>query len=88
MKRLTQELLAYSAAASVPALRLQSVDLRRALEETLLAFYGAFESRGITPQLHLTERRVERQLDPDALSRVLGNILTNALRQDVYKRQS
>ena len=41
MKRLTQELLAYSAAASVPALRLQSVDLRRALEETLLAFYGA-----------------------------------------------
>lgn len=80
MKRLTQELLAYSAAASVPALRLQSVDLRRALEETLLAFYGAFESRGITPQLHLTERRVERQLDPDALSRVLGNILTNALR--------
>ena len=40
MKRLTQELLAYSAAASVPALRLQSVDLRRALEETLLAFTG------------------------------------------------
>ena len=79
MKRLAQELLAYSAAASAPALQLQSVDLRRTLEETLLAFYGAFESRGITPQLHLTERRIERQLDPNALSRVLGNILTNAL---------
>ena len=49
MKRLTEELFQYSVAASTEKLELQPVDLGRALEETLLAFCGALESRGITP---------------------------------------
>ena len=36
--------------------------------------------RGIEPQVRLPEEKVERLLDPAALSRVLGNILTNALK--------
>lgn len=80
MKRLTEELLVYSAAASVPERKREPVELGRALEEALLTFCGAFESRGIVPALQLTDRRVERQLDSAALSRVLGNILSNALR--------
>ena len=54
--------------------------LRRAVEEALLSFYGALEGRGIEPQVRLPEEKVERLLDPAALSRVLGNILTNALK--------
>lgn len=80
MKRLTEELLVYSAAASVPERKREPVELGRTLEEALLAFCGAFESRGIVPALQLTDRRVERQLDSAALSRVFGNILSNALR--------
>lgn len=80
MKRLTEELFQYSVAASSEKLELQPVDLGRALEETLLAFCGALESRGITPEIHLTEKKVIRYLDPGALNRVLGNLLTNALK--------
>ena len=54
--------------------------VRRAVEEALLSFYGALEGRGIEPQVRLPEEKVERLLDPAALSRVLGNILTNALK--------
>ena len=54
--------------------------LRRAVEEALLSFYGALEGRDIEPQVRLPEEKVERLLDPAALSRVLGNILTNALK--------
>ena len=80
MKRLTEELFQYSVAASTEKLELQPVDLGRALEETLLAFCGALESRGITPEIHLTEKKVIRYLDLGALNRVLGNLLTNALK--------
>lgn len=80
MKRLTEELFRYSVVVSEENLAREPVDLRRAVEEALLSFYGALEGRGIDPQVRLPEEPVVRQLDPSALSRVLGNILTNALK--------
>ena len=80
MKRLTEELFRYSVVVSEEKLAWEPVDLRRAVEEALLSFYGALEGRGIEPQVRLPEEKVERLLDPAALSRVLGNILTNALK--------
>lgn len=80
MKRLTEELFRYSVVVSEENLAREPVDLRRAVEEALLSFYGALEGRGIEPQVRLPEEPVVRQLDPSALSRVLGNILTNALK--------
>ena len=56
------------------------LDLRGALEEALLSFYGAMEQRNITPEIQLPESRVERCLDPSALSRIFSNILGNALK--------
>lgn len=80
MKRLTEELFRYSVAASSQELDLRPVDLGRALEESLLSFYGTFESRRITPEVTLPQIKVERLLDSGALNRILGNILGNALK--------
>ena len=52
----------------------------RALEESLVSFYGAFSGRGITPQITLPDKPVMRMLEGPALSRVFGNILSNALK--------
>ena len=80
MQVMTEELFRYSLAAEETALTLEPVDLRAAVEEALLSFYGAFQQKGVVPQLSLPQGPVTRQLDKAALSRVLGNILTNALK--------
>lgn len=80
MKSLTEELFQYSLAASEMQLHPAPVDLRRAVEESLLSFYGAFSRQGIVPQIDLTPPDGLFLLDGAALERILGNILTNALK--------
>lgn len=79
MSRLTEELFRYSVVAAEPV-SLTPVDLGRALEESLVSFYGALQNRGITPEINLPGTPVPRRLDPEALSRILSNILSNALK--------
>ena len=50
------------------------------LEKSVAGFYGPLKVRGIEPVIHLPERSVIRQLNRAALSRVFGNILSNALK--------
>lgn len=80
MKELTQELFRYSVTASLPGADCEPVDLRGALEESLLSFYGAFRQRGIQPQVALPEGPVVRLLDRGSLNRVLSNLIGNALK--------
>lgn len=80
MQTLTEELFRYSLTVSAPPLRLQPVDLRRALEEALLSLYGAFAQKGIEPVLDLAEHGSRFLLDAGALNRILNNILANALK--------
>lgn len=81
MRQLTEELLRYSVAASMDeAPALEPVDLNAAVEEAVASFYGALVEGGITPSVSLPEGRVVRTLDRAALSRVLGNLLANALK--------
>lgn len=80
LKALTEELFRYSLASSVAPLSPRPVELRAALEEALLSFYGALRQRGIVPALSLPDRQVSLLLDPEALSRIFHNILSNALK--------
>ena len=81
MKRLTEELFRYSIAASMEdELTLEPVDLNGAVEEAVASLYGALVEAGITPAVSLPEGRVVRELDRNALARVLGNLLSNALK--------
>ena len=46
----------------------------------MLAYYGAFASKDIVPDIKMCAVPVHRRLDSSALSRVFGNILSNALK--------
>jgi hypothetical protein len=80
LKALTEELFRYSVVTSTQELHLEQLDLVRALEESLLSFYGVMQERNIQPRITLPESPVYRQLDAAALNRIFANIISNALK--------
>ena len=80
LKALTEELFRYSVVSSVSDLNYENVNVGRVLENTLISFYGAFEQKNITPSISLPDSAVVRSLDKSALSRIFGNIISNAVK--------
>ena len=81
MTRLTGELFRSSALlSSREELPVETVDLRGALEESLASFYGAFTAGRLQPEVSIPEKPVLCRVNRAALSRVLDNILSNALK--------
>ena len=80
LKALTEELFRYSVISSVSDLNYEKVNVGRVLEDTLISFYGAFEQKNITPNISLPDSVMIRTLDKSALSRIFGNIISNALK--------
>lgn len=77
---LTEELFRYSVISSVSDLSYEKVNVGRVLEDTLISFYGAFEQKNITPNILLPDSVIVRSLDKSALSRIFGNIISNAVK--------
>lgn len=81
MKQLTEELFRYSVILSTQEeLKLEEIAVNAVLEEAIAGFYGALTERGIQPEIEITEKRILCQANREALSRVFGNILNNALK--------
>lgn len=80
LKALTEELFRYSVISSVSALSYEKVNVGSVLEDTLISFFGAFEQKNITPNISLTDSEIIRYLDKSALSRIFGNIISNAVK--------
>ena len=80
LKALTEELFRYSVISSVSDLNYEKVNVGRVLEDVLISFYAAFEQKNITPSITLPDSEVIRLLDRSALSRVFGNIVSNAVK--------
>ena len=80
LKALTEELFRYSVISSVSDLSYEKVNVGRVLEDTLISFYGAFEQKNITPNISLPDGVIIRSLDKSALSRIFGNIISNAVK--------
>ena len=59
---------------------LENVHINAVLEESIAGFYGALTRQGIRPIIHITEKRIEHQLNKAALARIFSNILNNALK--------
>lgn len=80
LKLLTEELFRYSVISSTNQLSKEKIDLRRALEDSMISFYGALKQRGIHPNIAMTEQSVQCFLDPTAVGRIFNNIISNALK--------
>lgn len=81
LRQLTEELFRYSVFTSVsdgtPA---EPLILNRVLEDSISGFYAALRQHGITPEIHLPEAKVRRTLNRSALTRIIGNLISNALK--------
>ena len=81
LKLLTEELFRYSIVISENKYdKKESVSLNQAIEDSVAAYYGALTSKGIEPQISIPKVRVERNLNKIALSRILGNVMHNAIK--------
>ena len=80
LKALTEELFRYSVISSVSDLNYENVNVSRVLEDTLISFYVAFEQKNIKPNILLPDGAIVRTLDKSALSRVFGNVISNAVK--------
>lgn len=81
LKRLTDELFRYSVIASnEDALPREPVVLNAVLEESILAYYAALKGCNITPDISMPERKVVRNLNKQAVSRIFGNVIGNAMK--------
>ena len=80
LKNLTEELFRYSVVTSSQDLKMERMDVVRALEESLLSFYPVMQEKGIQPEIELLEEPVYRELDAGAVNRIFSNIITNALK--------
>ncbi len=81
LKLLTEELFRYSIILSAdeePSLA--DISLNAAVEDAVAGFYGALTGRGITPEISICESEIVRKLDKGFISRILGNVLSNALK--------
>ena len=79
-EQLTDELFGYSGAVEKRQMSLSRVGLRGAIEESIAAFYAVLSERGIEPEISLPEHEIWRILDSGMLSRILSNLIGNALK--------
>lgn len=80
LTNLTEELFRYSVITSEEMLKLERLDLVRALEECMVSFYGVMKENGIEPEISLPAVPVWRNLDTVAVNRIFSNIISNALK--------
>lgn len=81
LAQLTEELFRYSVIVSGEKETVKEpVAIGSILEESIAAFYNAFNERGIVPNIQMPSNKVIRTLDRSALARVFSNLLNNAMK--------
>lgn len=80
LKQLTEELFRYSVISSTPQMSYEKTNICRVLEETLISFEGAMQQANIMPEIQMPSCPVWRNLDSSALTRIYGNIISNAIK--------
>ncbi|MBQ8960509.1 MAG: HAMP domain-containing histidine kinase [Ruminococcus sp.] len=81
MKQLTEELFRYSVIVSSEGETVtEEVFVNQVLAESIAGFYPVLTEKGITPQIHITDTRIVRDISRSDLMRVFSNLLNNAVK--------
>lgn len=81
MKQLTEELFQYTMAVSdTEEMVLESLTLNGILENSISSYYSVLKQNNIVPQISIPDKKIIRSGNENALSRVLGNIMSNAVK--------
>ena len=81
MKQLTEELFRYSViVSSEDETVTEEVFVNQVLAESISSFYPVLTEKGITPQIHITDARIVRNISKSDLTRVFSNLLNNAVK--------
>lgn len=81
MRSLTEELFSCSLLAiQDEKLHIEQICINDILEQSIAGFYGVLINKRILPDIQMSEIRVMRQLDKEAVRRIFDNILSNAAR--------
>jgi len=81
LKDLTEELFRYSVILSSERYEeRETLSLNLALEECIAGYYGALKEAGIDPVVKISETAVKRNLNRQAVSRILSNLISNAIK--------
>lgn len=81
MKQLTEDLFRYTIAVSdTREMEREVVDINGVLEECISSCYAVLKEKGIEPVISIPEKKIVGWLNVDALSRIFGNILSNAVK--------
>ena len=81
IKYLTDELFRYSILTTSKKDKVnEKIFLNEILEESIAEFYVVLKERCIVPSIKMPENKISRCLNRSALSRVLSNLLNNALK--------
>lgn len=81
MKQLCEELFRYSVVISTTdSINFERVTVNAVLEESISSYYAALTGANITPEITICENKIVRFLDKNALFRIFGNLITNAIK--------
>lgn len=81
LKNLTEELFRYSIIISVDNhMETEPISLNSVIEECMAGYYETLKQTGIEPVIHMPEQSVIRNLNRQALLRILSNIVSNAIK--------
>lgn len=79
--QLTEELFCYSVTtAPNQEFVMEEIVMNGVLEESIAGFYAVLQEKNIMPKVRITEKKIVRRLNRDALLRVFANIINNAVK--------
>lgn len=81
LKQLTEELFHYTIVYSdAEELSLEKISINGVLENSISSYYVVLKQHNIIPKISIPDKKVERMLNENALTRIIGNIISNAVK--------